>query len=389
MPALTSEPRSPTTVRFPVEVVIPLRWDRPLSEQRADVEEMGAYLVSLHAVADVTVVDGSRPELLAAHRAAWPDGIRVMTPDGRLGVNGKVVGALSGIAASRHELVVLADDDVRYDGDSLTTMYLALQEADMVRPQNVFTEWPWHARWDFCRTLIARAFAADWPGTFGLRASAVAVMGGWSAEVLFENLEMVRTAQANGRLVVNLPGLLVGRRPPPAAHFWSQRVRQAYDDLAQPGRLAVELSIVPLVAVSAIRRPGLLVAMAAATVVLAEVGRRRSGGLDIPRSVPLWARPGSWSEGCASGSPSEPGPVVAFATEVGGSAWQPTRSRASRDPLRRPLPLVGAMIGQKMPVPSPLLHDWSRHLLGVPPDAAPATWPPRDIEAEQPQQCGF
>jgi len=289
VPALTSEPRSPTTVRFPVEVVIPLRWDRPLSEQRADVEEMGAYLVSLHAVADVTVVDGSRPELLAAHRAAWPAGIRVMTPDGRPGVNGKVVGALSGIAAARHELVVLADDDVRYDGDSLTTMYLALQAADMVRPQNVFTEWPWHARWDFCRTLIARAFAADWPGTFGLRASAVAVMGGWSAEVLFENLEMVRTAQANGRLVVNLPGLLVGRRPPPAAHFWSQRVRQAYDDLAQPGRLAVELSIVPLVAVSAIRRPGLLVAMAAATVVLAEVGRRRSGGLDIPRSVPLWA----------------------------------------------------------------------------------------------------
>ena len=33
------------------------------------------------------------------------------------------------------------------------------------------------------------------------------------------------------------------------------------------------------------------------------------------------------------------------------------------------MPLVGAMIAQKMPVPSPLRHDWSRHLLGLPPDA--------------------
>lgn len=28
-------------------------------------------------------------------------------------------------------------------------MYRALDGADVVRPQNVFTEWPWHARWDF------------------------------------------------------------------------------------------------------------------------------------------------------------------------------------------------------------------------------------------------
>jgi len=268
---------------------MPLRWDRPLAHQRADVEEMGDYLARLLPMADVTVVDGSRPDLVAAHRAAWPAGIRVLTPDGRAGVNGKVVGALSGIAAARHELVVLADDDVRHDRDSLISMCRALDAADVVRPQNVFTEWPWHARWDFSRALIARAFGADWPGTFGLRAGAVAAMGGWSADVLFENLEMVRTARANGCVVVNQPGLVVGRRPAPVAHFWSQRVRQAYDDLAQPGRLAVELGIIPLVVASAIWRPSLLVAIVAATVGLAEVGRRRGGGLGIPRSVPLWA----------------------------------------------------------------------------------------------------
>jgi hypothetical protein len=250
---------------------------------------MGSYLARLVRLTDVTVVDGSRPDLLAAHRAAWPDGIRVITPDGRQGVNGKVVGALSGITATRHEMVVLADDDVRYDEASLSAVHQALGAADVVRPQNVYTHWPWHARWDFCRALVARAVSGDWPGTFGLRASAVEAMGGWSADVLFENLEMVRTAQAAGHVVATLPGLVVGRRPPPAAHFWSQRVRQAYDDLAQPGRLALEMGIVPVVVAATLWRPRLLVPMAAATVALAEAGRRRHGGLDIPRSVPLWA----------------------------------------------------------------------------------------------------
>jgi len=286
---LTPQTHRPAASRLPVEVVIPVRWDRPLAQQGAELEEFRAYLVRLLFLADVTVVDGSRPALVAAHRAAWPAGIRVLTPDGRAGLNGKVVGALSGIAAARHELVVLADDDVRYDEASLTAMYRALGGADVVRPQNVFTEWPWHARWDFARSLLARAFAADWPGTFGLRASAVAAMGGWSADVLFENLEMVRAAQASGHVVVNLPGLVVGRRPAPARHFWSQRVRHAYDDLAQPWRLAAELGIIPLVTASAVWRPSLLVVLAAAAVALAEVGRRRFGGLDIPGSVPLWA----------------------------------------------------------------------------------------------------
>ncbi len=266
-----------------------MRWDRPLDDQRADVEEMGAYLTSLLPLADVTVVDGSRADLVIAHRAVWPPGIRVMTPDGRAGVNGKVVGALSGIAAARHDRVVLADDDVRYDRDSLTEVYRALDAADVVRPQNVFTEWPWHARWDFCRALVARAFAADWPGTFGLRASSVAGMGGWSADVLFENLEMVRTARANGCVVVNRPDIVVGRRPAVVTHFWSQRVRQAYDDLAQPARLAVELAVLPLVAACVVWRPSLLPALAAASVGLAEWGRRRGGRLHIPISVPLWA----------------------------------------------------------------------------------------------------
>jgi hypothetical protein len=48
-----------------------------------------------------------------------------------------MLGAVTGVYASRHELVVLADDDVRHDRCSLNQLMIALQDADIVRPQNV------------------------------------------------------------------------------------------------------------------------------------------------------------------------------------------------------------------------------------------------------------
>ena len=81
-----------------------------------------------------------------------------------------------------------------------------------------------------------------------------------------------------GRLVSPLD-FYVRRLPPPARHFWSQRVRQAYDDFAQPWRMAAELAVVPAAAALTARRGirGLL-AVAAGAVATAEVGRRRGGG---------------------------------------------------------------------------------------------------------------
>jgi hypothetical protein len=84
---------------------------------------------------------------------------------------------------------------------------------------------------------------------------------------------------------------LVARRPSSSAHFWSQRVRQAYDELARPGRLAAQLSVLPLAALgvstigwSALAGGALLIAG------VAEAGRRRAGGTAVfPRSAALWA----------------------------------------------------------------------------------------------------
>ncbi len=81
---------------------------------------------------------------------------------------------------------------------SLRRVCALLDRADVVRPQNVFEPAPWHAVLDTGRSLIARATGGDWPGTLGLRMAAYARAGGYDGDVLFENLELVRTLRATG-----------------------------------------------------------------------------------------------------------------------------------------------------------------------------------------------
>ncbi|WP_405099782.1 glycosyltransferase [Micromonospora sp. NBC_01412] len=281
---------APARRRLPVEYVLPLRWSGD-----AGLAELTGYLRELGRLVDVTVVDGSAPEVFARHAAAWRGVVRHLTPDPAVrGGNGKVVGVLTGVAAARHEHVVIADDDVRYDEAGLRAAHRLLGGVDLVRPQNHFDPVPWHAWWDTGRTLLNRALGADWPGTLAVRRSTFIAMGGYDPDVLFENLELVRTVRAYGGTEATPPGLYVRRLPPDGAHFRGQRVRQAYDDLAQPARLATSLAVLPAVlAALAARRPGLLLGAAAAVVALAEVGRRRAGGARVfPRTAalaaPLW-----------------------------------------------------------------------------------------------------
>jgi hypothetical protein len=297
-----------------VEVVIPLRWQDDGRPGLRRATEMGDYLDQLLCVTPyVTVVDGSQPEEFRRHRTAWPDGVRHVRPgppeawrpahlrgsagsrgphgaDGAdAAVNGKVLGAMTGILTARCERVVLADDDVRLSADDVLALAHRLADSDLVRPVNVFDRWPWHAWWDGGRTLLNTAVAADWPGVFALRRSTVLAAGGWSPEVLFENLELWRTLQAHGARTRVATDIVVRRLPPAPSHFWSQRVRQAYDDLAQPGRLAAELAVLPLTVLAARRGWRPLVLAAAATVAVAEVGRRRIGPEHVPGHVSLAA----------------------------------------------------------------------------------------------------
>ncbi|MDR6972141.1 glycosyltransferase family 2 protein [Leifsonia shinshuensis] len=266
------------------EYVLPLRW-----ADDDGLDELVAYLKTLRDLIDVTVVDGSSPERFAAHARALPVGVRHLPVEPLPGRNGKVAGVMTGLRTARHDRVVLADDDVRYDEGALRAVVGMLDAADLVRPQNVFVPAPWHARWDTGRSLLNRALGHDYPGTLAVRRRLVIATGGYDGDVLFENLELIRTVQAMGGRVVTADAIGVARRPPNVRHFLGQRVRQAYDDFAQPARLAAELAVLPL-AVLALRRPRRLLIGAAAVVALAEAGRRRGGGRSLfPPTAALWA----------------------------------------------------------------------------------------------------
>lgn len=282
------------------EYILPLRWT-----DDAGLSELAAYLQRLAVWIPVTVVDGSDAELFARHRDAFPaqvNHIRPVAPagsgsgqsDSRRPGNGKVTGVLTGIRAARSEFLVIADDDVRYTREALAAVVGHLGSAEVVRPQNYFDPLPWHACWDTSRTLINRAWSADFPGTLGVRRSALLATDGYEP-VLFENLELIRTVKAAGGRECIVPDLFVARRPPEARHFLKQRVRQAYDDFGQPRRLAVELALLPAALGSfflpAQTRPLVLPGLALAATAAAEVGRRRNNGTAVFPLRAIWFAP--------------------------------------------------------------------------------------------------
>jgi hypothetical protein len=269
--------------------LIPVRW-----QDGGRRHEMTEYLAGLVALGpEIIVVDGSSPAVFAANADAWRAHVAVHAPPdpAQVCLNGKVAGVRTAAGLATRERLVIADDDVRYDGDTVRRLLDLLDQYDLVRPQNYFDPLPWHAHWDSARTLLNRSFGADFPGTLGVRRSLFLAMGGYDGDVLFENLELIRTVRAHGGRIHSPLDLYVRRLPPSSAHFRGQRVRQAYDDFALPGRMTLELALVPAVGLGLSRRRADLLAVAAAALVLtAERGRRRAGGRRFfPASASLLA----------------------------------------------------------------------------------------------------
>ena len=256
----------------PVSYILPIRSSSP-----STTAELRAYIAWIAARAELIVVDGSDSAIFAAHEREWGDGIRHVAPAPDLiSPMGKVGGVLTGLRLASHEAVIIADDDVRYDDTSLAQVVAALATADVVRPQNYFEPLPWHARWDSSRMLLNRVTGGDWPGTLGVRRSRLQATNGYDGSVMFENLELVRTVLASGGREAVLYDAYVLRRPSTARHFWSQRVRQAYDEIARPARFAIQLAVLPAVLALAITGHWLAIAIAAvALIAAAEIGRRR------------------------------------------------------------------------------------------------------------------
>jgi len=285
--------------RLNLSYVVPVRW-----RDGAQREELAEYLARIAPlVAEVIVVDGSDPDVFAANAAAWGEHVRHVPPgEGEEWLMGKVAGVRTGVALAVCERVVIADDDVRYEPEALRRTADLLDGCDLVRPQNYFDRLPWHARWDTARTLLNRSLGRDYPGTLAVRRSRLLAAGMYDGDVLFENLELMRTVRAHGGTVASPLDLYVARVPPSAAHFWGQRTRQAYDDFAMPLRMALWLAVVPLLLLdwrlaaadgtktapyrrfSSRRRfgRGRSVSVAAGVAIAAaELGRRRDGGARV------------------------------------------------------------------------------------------------------------
>lgn len=269
----------------PATYLLPLRWT-----EDGGIADLAKYLAEVVQWAEVLVVDGSPEEVFARHAAAFPAAVRHIRPAVSCR-NGKVAGVLTGLAQASNDRVVIADDDVRYSAEAFRKVVALLDTAEVVRPQNYFLNLPWHARWDTGRALLNRALGSDFPGTLGVRRSVLQATGGYDGDVLFENLELLRTVRAAGGRELRADHVFVGRLPCSARHFFRQRVRQAYDDFAQPPRLALELSLLPTALLLGRRYGASGCAAAGAVVVgLAELGRRRRGGREVfPPSAALWA----------------------------------------------------------------------------------------------------
>jgi hypothetical protein len=266
----------------------------PIKASAAPTPELTSYLQQLCSMESVEliVVDGSSPEVFEMNAKALGDRARHVAPDPGLATPmGKVGGVLTGVRLASHERMIIADDDVRYDEGSLSAVRDQLSSCDVVRPQNYFDPLPFHAIWDTGRILLNRISGGDWPGTLGARRSALRRTDGYDGNAMFENLELVRTVIASGGSEIVRQDIHVMRRPSTARHFWSQRVRQAYDEIARPARLAWQLAILPLALFVAFKGMWLVFAAAFAIIVLAaEVGRRRdSGNAFFPASASILA----------------------------------------------------------------------------------------------------
>ena len=282
------------SLRHAATYILPIRQNEP-----AAGNELPLYLGWLAERLEVIVVDGSAPAVFFENDVRWrdvqhlPQPMLHLQPAPELEVaNGKVWGVLTGLGLASNERIIIGDDDVRYDDASLAAVLGLLDSYDVVRPQNYFEPRPWHALWDSGRTLLNRVSGGDWPGTLGVRRSVLQRTGGYRGDCLFENLELVRTVQAAGGSEYLAADVFVKRRPSTTAHFWSQRVRQAYDEFARPERLLFQLTWLPLQLTLLARRPLGLMALYAGITGLAELGRRRARGREVFPAIASFMAPG-------------------------------------------------------------------------------------------------
>ena len=167
------------------------------------------------------------------------------------------------------------------------------QQVQVVRPQNYFQPMPWHACLDTARTLLNRVSGGDWPGTIGVQRATLIATRGYDGDVLFENLELVRTisreraARKPARSICTCDGCHLRR-----AISGRSACGRRTDEFARPWRLVFWLALLPLsIAAITFRGWSAIVAGVVLAIVAAETGRRRAGGTRVFPFVASLAAP--------------------------------------------------------------------------------------------------
>ena len=237
---------APAPDRFRCTYLLPIRRVRA---NPAEAEDFARYFGRLAAAGcEVLVVDGSPPEVFAAHGRAWEGACRHVAVDPRYRyLNGKVNGVHTGVDLAGSEFIILADDDIRYTAADVARACEMLGRHEMVRPQNYLGPLPLWARTESARMLINRGTlrAGDYPGTCAFRRSTCLRVGHYDGDVLFDNEEIVRHFALQGADVLCATDFFVLKRPPTFEKWLEQRPRQAYEDFVMRAKTALFASLVP------------------------------------------------------------------------------------------------------------------------------------------------
>ena len=243
------------------------------------------------------IVDGSPAPVFEQHHRAWGAlGAHVGVDPQYRYLNGKVNGVHTGVALSRCERIILADDDIRYTPENVARMCELLDRHEMVRPQNYLSPLPWWGRMEAARMLINRGTlrTGDYPGTCGIRKSAMLRVGHYDGDVLFDNEEIVRHFILQGADVCHANDFFILKRPPTLTKWREQRPRQAYEDFVMRAKTVLFMAVLPLGAtLGIVSGAGALLAYGAAVsataFALAARGRRGGAHRFFPAWVPLYA----------------------------------------------------------------------------------------------------
>jgi hypothetical protein len=208
----------------------------------AEAERLQSYFESIRTVLpEIIVIDGSPPDVFAAHDEIWSRTCRHERVDRRFGfLNDKVNGIQTGVRLAGNEKIILADDDIRYSSADIEQIAKLLDDFEVVRPQNCFAfhgrdaHATFPARMEATRMLINRATlrAADYPGTSAFRRSIFLRAGDYDGDVLFDNEELIRHFAHIGATIFYANNFFIEKRPPNFRKWLEQRPRQAYEDFS-------------------------------------------------------------------------------------------------------------------------------------------------------------